>query len=1449
MISGLTISLIAWGVILLFVVLGFLIGCWRGLRRSLFFTIIYIVVIVLSIVLALVLSKSIYNAKAIWGLVKDVIPAEMTKGADGINTVKEFVRFYIQDNFTQVLDSGMTAGESIVNNAEAMALIDGLIIMALRIALVLVLYIVLNIVFYLLFGLIYLMFLRPKTLIETTTTTDEEGNETQEEREIKPKKRRLWGGLCGGVKGFIKSMVLLIPISSMIGVIATLEIPESSSSGNKELGGGDNNQLYEIIQMCKDYDNSAIGKMYNIMSFGSKKGGLDDIIMDSFISIKINGNTKIVLRQELVNLADMYNAIEENIGIDNLDTYDFKANINSGEMVNVVKTITECIGDSKAITTLLSMVDEEAVAIASDKVGSSDPNLHLLFDELDFSEKNPEWWGEQLKQIGDIYESFTEMGIDFTAIDDGNYNVAINGVTTETFDGFVDSLFDNEILDMMVAGACRYAATKLPEDYSTVTTVIDNLVVEDAVQDEIKCFSRLIDIIKQDLKFVDGSLDNNAITLKTLKDIADTNIVADSKLVNNILGSFLKNTLTSLEYDGKNIGVDESLFDNISNTLQTELNNLTKALIDGFGKDYSLADITNISNTAQVKNICNLLESEGLQNCILCQALVDNLLPVALEAVMDSSELEGIIWKNEYKALSKTLGCIFDEKTYLADLGNFNFEELTIEKLDKMSKESSIWSSTFVNKLLNDVVLDFMQNIDLNGNTITIDVDKSKIKWQNEIKAIVEIALACNDGNMKAPISSIADSFGDEIKIDVLNTLSEQIQESKNTIVLHSFANGILKSFFNLDVESRRELPAITNVASTMAVDGAINLNNLSDSLNDGIKDTTLDALKVNTPNSKVLQDVFGDALVSSGRITDKSEIEDWDSELDGLIPVAKTLENSSNVLDLDSLSNITSVKLETIKLLGTSVHKSIVLMNTMAETLSDPMNTDMSSWDSDKWEDEMPHMSNVMATMVTPDTGSDSERVLNISDVELDETSEIKRKTFVALREDVPYSEALQNLFDSVLTDSLYDSENLIDEFPSQPTPYVKDTNYTWWNEEMDGLINVVYTLFDSEDPNSSINLASLADVSSVKVKTIKSLIVENGLVGSADRNNGKTNVGKSLYIQYVFKPELRTLSKRTIDGKEFEFTSGYSWDEEMTGIINLLIEVNTPFDSDGVKQSLSDESTLVFDEIDFNLAKAVGDVTGKQASAKNKNSIKAIAEAINNNTYLQFTVAEAISAMKDINFAPYKDAYDWTNDDWNREMAALSSIADGFMTESNPDFSAPISFKTITTDYDISDVNLLFANVSKSYILQSKLGASLINIGANSSNNVAALTGGQDIINYAISKGITDGDNEYYAHIMAALGSKLGLISSMTTAINYIDDSVIGELSFCSDSSLANKVLTINILTGDVTLGDGSSFYTYPVPTTDLEKVTDCVEKGIMKQILSATGDSSITAFADTL
>ena len=91
----------AVGLILVLVLFGFLLGLLRGFRKSLYFTIIFIAVVIISFIFATMLSKSVYSGSTLWRFSKRIIPSKMKEGSEAVNSLKEFVRFYLEHNYTE----------------------------------------------------------------------------------------------------------------------------------------------------------------------------------------------------------------------------------------------------------------------------------------------------------------------------------------------------------------------------------------------------------------------------------------------------------------------------------------------------------------------------------------------------------------------------------------------------------------------------------------------------------------------------------------------------------------------------------------------------------------------------------------------------------------------------------------------------------------------------------------------------------------------------------------------------------------------------------------------------------------------------------------------------------------------------------------------------------------------------------------------------------------------------------------------------------------------------------------------------------------------------------------------------------------------------------------------------------------------------------------------------
>ncbi|MBP5445549.1 MAG: hypothetical protein J6Y28_05180 [Acholeplasmatales bacterium] len=1354
MISGSMLILGAVAILAIFIGFGFLLGFLRGFRKSLFFTIVFIVVVVISFIFATALAKSVYSGSSVYGFIKGALPDKNDAASAGVNSLKEYVRFFIEHNFTEVLESGKTAGESMVANENGMAIIDGLIVMILKIFMLIGSYIILSILFYLVFGLIYLLFLRQKPYIETETTTNEDGEEEVTEKEVKPNKKRLSGGFIGAAKGFIKAMIILIPMSFAIGMVAQVEIPKNSSSTDSELryASGDSNEtLRDIVTACRQYDNS-IGKMYC---------GLDDAIMDQIISYKVDGK-KITLRKEVKGFINIYNAIEKNIGMDNIKDYDFKANINSPEMKAIVEAATTNISKSNATTTFLTAVGPEVMAILSDKADDNDADLALLFSEINLKDKDSDWWKDQIAQLNTIYLKFADMNLNLSAIDTKEYNKILDNTTSTSFDNFVDAIFENELLEMFVNGGLKYSCKKLPEGYEAVEDTTNQVIADEKVNEEVKSFSKLIDIIKRDIVFKDGSVDLDAIKLQTLSDVVDTEILLNSKITGKIVESLIKNTVKDITYNGESVGFDDSVFDGATFVIHNELKSLVTVLADGFTLEYSLSNLKDLEGTSKVGQICDMLDSHGLETSLICNELFTKLLPKVLKSITPDETYDDVTWPDEYKSISGVLDSIYGREESLSNISSLNFDTLTFRKLDNLADNDKVWNGKVVTKLLNSVAIPFVEDMIVNKEKVDIDYSKPDFKWRVELKNIVNLGLWASD------------------------------------------TDGDITNDYNNTVGS---------------LDGS-----LTDELGDGL----LRSLPNNVPNSYILQDILSDSLVTNNLIGMESEITNWNLEMEGLSNVAVTMEDEvTHKLNLNTLNNITEVYKETVIELETNTHKSVILMNTMARTLAEPMSTpemkdenDRSAWVSSKWQKEMPHIGDVLLTFA----GDAENAKIVVADLDMDENSEIKFITLKSLETNIAYSEALENMFAKTLEDSIKDEENTIDLYPVAPEFDDEIAYSAWWDAEITGLSNVIYAEMGED---TTIVLNNFTDTETVKAKVVKSLYakaifryVEDGVEKTtqkvkvySDTFSQDTNVGVSEYLQYLFKPQLRDVSRRSTVETDplyniyYDFTETYNWDEEMEPIMNMFLITRMKYNSETEElEHIDDNTEIRFGDISFGLYDngstievdgIVHVMDGKEASIRNKERMTGIKNNIVVEeigiSYLQYIlVPEMEKLMNESYTVENHKPGDWNNDDWERETNALDEVAALLMTEDNPKMSN-LDFYAITDE----QIDVICEKTAKSYLLQSKMAKSLVNAGINSTEitSVSSLTGEKDLMTYILEFEWVSGRNEAYDAIMDSLSSRRTELRDMKTAtyeIDYINNK-------CTFSTIVEPVHEIVSIDGE--------------------------------------------------
>ena len=526
--------------------------------------------------------------------------------------------------------------------------------------------------------------------------------------------------------------------------------------------------MKDVVEACRKYDNS-IGKM---------QFGLDDFVMDRIVSYDVKGadgkTVKVVLGDELEGFIKVYNTIEKEIGVDNLSSYNIKNNISSSEMRAIVKSISENLSNSKATTTLLTAVGSEATVILKGKATQKDKDAALLFEELDLTNKSSEWWKEQIAQLSDIYNAFADMNLDLSKADTKEYNAIFAETEAKDYEAFVDAIFDNELLSMTINGGLKYAVKKLPESYGDVTDTTNQVIKDDKVNEEFKAFSKLVDFIREDIQFKDGSVDTDQLKVGTLRGIVDTEILIRSKIVGKLMESVLKNTLGDMKYDGTTIGFNKEVFNDANFSIHHELDALVKILEDGYGPDFTLGQLNNMSNVTQISQICKMLESDGMKQSVLGKELFSKTLQTLVTTMEPESDYSNVTWVDELSPMAQLLNAEFKDTDTMSSI-NLSFDKIKLETLDAV--EANIKNSVLLqNKMANSLAEPMSTPTMLTENKISA---WNGDKWQAEMPRINKVIKTLANENNEIVVNEINLNGDSEIKRITFEQIEDNIAYSE----------------------------------------------------------------------------------------------------------------------------------------------------------------------------------------------------------------------------------------------------------------------------------------------------------------------------------------------------------------------------------------------------------------------------------------------------------------------------------------------------------------------------------------------------------------------------------------------------------------------------------------------------------------------------------------------
>lgn len=277
----LSLNLAFLGIILL----AFLSGYLKGLYKTTTFLAFSLVFFIIGILIIGPISEALFKADL--SFLNNILPDnfKLSQGS-------------IKASLPGILTQQFPDQEALfVEGSEALALAYGIVKMGLRLILLIIL-LVLNATILKIIPLITWMFIRPKR---------------NELTGLRPKKRRLWGGLVGVAKGIAVTILLAIPLAgiSSLGASAetVLKYQESSEASTEAATGEEEAELEMVFDALSAYRKSIMGFIYGI-PFGSNK--MDEVLFDKLLEVEVKteaSKEKIMLRRDVKKAVKIFEIV------------------------------------------------------------------------------------------------------------------------------------------------------------------------------------------------------------------------------------------------------------------------------------------------------------------------------------------------------------------------------------------------------------------------------------------------------------------------------------------------------------------------------------------------------------------------------------------------------------------------------------------------------------------------------------------------------------------------------------------------------------------------------------------------------------------------------------------------------------------------------------------------------------------------------------------------------------------------------------------------------------------------------------------------------------------------------------------------------------------------------------------------------------------------------------
>ncbi len=488
------------GVFFLFLIVGFLIGLYRGLKRSA----LHILFFVVSMVIAYFITKPITNA--ILGI---QIPV------DGQNTtLSNILLTFINQSF----DLSQYGSASTFLKNLPMAVVAPLV------------FIIVAVLTFAIFDIAYLIVAR----IWFKSKKKDFANS---------KPYRWYGAGIGLVEGFLFMFILFAPLSSLTNTytqLSTLSVSaqnvEIESTLLAEEGTGE--KLQTVPELLEGYVPSVVDeivKAYNNSVFGkvAGAGGLNDALFDGLSSFKIDGQS-IHIRKELLNMADTYNefvVVYNDVMVDdnfNIDLKELKKSLekflNNGIFKTVVcDTAKQYVLDYETNEKLPEILDKALINL-QEKIKTADEG-DKKFDMF-------EYISDDILKIVDVADKAFASGLaeDVKAIESFDIDTILNLAKEHKTD--VSEILSNILDVQLVKDEFKilgdYASQKIADYFANDKNLdfgnnsdIDTSTLSETIT---QAFEKLIDLNDNIIKISDLTKEDADIT-KTLLNLDSAKLV------------------------------------------------------------------------------------------------------------------------------------------------------------------------------------------------------------------------------------------------------------------------------------------------------------------------------------------------------------------------------------------------------------------------------------------------------------------------------------------------------------------------------------------------------------------------------------------------------------------------------------------------------------------------------------------------------------------------------------------------------------------------------------------------------------------------------------------------------------------------------------------------------------------------------------------------------------